>query len=224
MFVELSHSPENNVTGREVGVPELKIHWRARFGDGQNKSNQTSSIEIFSHHGSHVDTPLHVFPDGKSVKDFKVTDFIFQRPLLVQAPKDDFQEITPRDLEPYEKSLQQCDLVLISTGFSKYRGQDPKRYVRHAPGFSFEGAEYLVQTATNARCVGVDVISVENIDQGRKNNWPVHKALLGSRPDFLAIEDIQLSPIEGRHIKQVFALPLLLPTEAAPVTVIAEVD
>ena len=200
------------------------MHWRARFGDGQNKENQTSSVSIFCHHGSHVDAPYHLFPEGRRINEFAVTDFIFQKPLLIHLPKDNLEEITSRELEPYREELAP---VRFGPAFDRLfpiprPGAGPVR--PGIPGPLARGRRVPGTLRPAMRCFGVDTISVENIPRGRERKWPVHKILLGSRPDFLAIEDIRLTEARERHLHRVLAMPLRLPTEASPATVIAEVD
>lgn len=224
VFIELSYPINAHYPGEVLGLPGPEISWRAKFGDGQGKSNQTSSLCIFNHYGTHIDTPLHLFHEGKTVADYEITDFIFSSPLLLQLPKTELQQIASKDLENAQEMLSQTDLLLIYTGFSKYRFTDVRRYVNLAPGFSEEGARWLVSHFPNIRAVGIDCMSVENIPHGRRIAWPVHKILLGSRPDFLAIEDMNLTPVIGKQIKQVIVAPLRIQAEASPTTVIAEVD
>ena len=224
MFVELSYQIDAHNPGQVLGLPGPEISWRARFGDGQGKTNQTSSLSIFNHYGTHIDTPLHLFQDGKTVADYEISDFIFTSPILLQCPKTELQQIEPEDLEGAQDMLAHTDLLLLYTGFSKYRFTDVRRYVNLAPGFSEEGARWLVFHFPNIRAVGVDFMSVENIPHGRHIAWPVHKILLGSRPDFLVIEDMNVTPVIGKQMKQVIVAPLRIQAEASPATVIAEID
>jgi len=208
-----------------LGLSKPKVIPRSRFGDGQGKSNQTSILELSSHNGTHIDVPWHVFPNGKKITDYDISDFVFDRPFLVECPKNDLEKITSEDLKPYVENLKNCDLLLVYTGFSKYRSTDPERYVIKSPAFSTEGAKYIVDNFENIRCIGMDFMGAENIPEGRKTGWPVHKILLGDNRNFFHIEDMNLAPVIGKKIKRVYVAPLrMVDLEASPVTVIAEVE
>jgi len=208
-----------------LGLSKVKVIPRSRFGDGQGKSNQTSILEMSSHNGTHIDTGWHVIPDGKKINDFNISDFVFDKPTLIECRKENLEKINREDLEPHAEALKNCDLLFVYTGFSKYRSPDPKRYVLQSPAFSVEGAQYIVDNFNNIRCIGMDFMGAENIPEGRKTGWPVHKVLLGNNRNFFHIEDMNLASVVGKKIKRVYVAPLrMVDLEASPVTVIAEVE
>lgn len=224
MFIELSYMIGDLNPVEILGLVKPNIKWRAKFGDGQGKSNQTSNIEMSSHTGTHIDLPFHVLPDGEKVTDYKISDFIFSNILVIKCFKTDMEKIEPKDLETYEERLKSCDLLLIYTGFSKYRTLDTGRYVRKSPGFSEECAKYIVNNFPNICCIGVDFMGVENILEGRESGWKVHKILLGGNPNYFHVEDMNVAPVLDKKVKRVFILPIrLIGLEASPVTIVAEV-
>ena len=223
MFLELSYKIDEHNPGNVLGISSPQIIWRAKFGDGQSKANQTSSLKVFNHYGTHIDTPLHLFPDGKVVADYDISDFVFERVVLLNCRKEDFEKIERNDLEPSQSILEQAELLLIYTGFSEYRFTDTERYVKHAPGFSEEGAQYIVDHFPTIRCIGIDFMSIENIPAGREVAWPVHKIFLGSQANFLLIEGMNLAPVAGKTVTRVIVAPLRINAEASPATVIAEI-
>ena len=228
MIVELSYiigERGDNEPALVLGLSKPKVTSRARFGDGQGKSNQTSILELSSHNGTHIDAPWHVLPDGKRINDFSISDFVFDKPILVECPKDGLEKINQKDLAPHAEALRYCDLLLVYTGFSKFRSVDPEKYALQSPAFSEEGAQYIVDNFENIRCIGMDFMGAENIPEGRKAGWPVHKILLGNNRKFFHIEDMNLAPVVGKKIKRVNAAPLrMINIEASPVTVIAEIE
>lgn len=201
------------------GVPE-GVRW--------NSYNNTSFVKLFTHTGTHIDTPFHVDPQGAKLGDFQLEDFVFDAPSFIQIPKSDFELITPDDLVPHTRDLARADIVLIYTGFSQFRSVDPDRYLANQPSLSPEAAEYLVTQCPNLRCVALDTMGIENIEAGRKSDppFPTHrKLLLSGKSRFLLLEDPNLSTLVGRRLKRVFLIPLLIPdAEAMPVTAFAEVE
>lgn len=188
--------------------------------------NNTSFIDAFVHTGTHIDTAFHVSKGGPKLGDFTMADFVFEHPLLIQIAKSDEEKITVDDLDPHAAALEQSDLLLIYTGYSRYRATDPERYVMRQPGFSPEAAEYLV-SLPNMRCVGADIMGIENIPEGRKAEppFPAHREFLLSGKKFLILEDPNIESLLGKTLKRAFIVPLLFPeAEAMMVTAFAETE
>ncbi|MBN1317819.1 MAG: cyclase family protein [Anaerolineales bacterium] len=203
---------------RPDGLYETEIRW--------NNYNNTSTIEMCTHVGTHIDLPLHVFPNGLAMEAYEISDFVFEQPLFITCPKQDNEDIFPKDLEPYSSQLASSDFLLLYTGFSRYRDpeyrqNDPSRYPKNQPGISPAAARYLTENFS-LRGIGVDVMGIENFFKA-KPDFPAHKILLGSKS--IIMEDAKLSVLEGKRIKRVFVIPLLMPgAEAMPVTAFAEVE
>ena len=191
-----------------------------------NSYNNTSFIDAFVHTGTHVDTAFHVAKEGPRLGDFDLADFIFDHPLLLEIPKGNEEEILVSDLKPHEKRLKQADLLLVHTGFSRFRTTEPERYMMKQPGFSVEAAKYLI-SLPNLRCAGADTMGIENIPRGRAATppFPVHGAFLLSGRKFLILEDPNTASLVGKKMKRAFVIPLLFPeAEAMMVTAFAETD
>lgn len=188
--------------------------------------NNTSFIDAFVHTGTHVDTAFHVSKARPKLGDFAVDDFIFEHPLLIEVSKTDEEKIAVSDLEPYSAALREADLLLIYTGFSRYRTTDPNRYIMRQPGFSPEAAKFLV-SLPKLRCAGADIMGIENIPEGRKADppFPAHRKFLLSGKKFLILEDPDIEPLLGKVLKRAFIIPLLFPeAEAMMVTAFAETE
>lgn len=216
----LSHPPAGSPLPAILGLPEPEQHWRARFGDGQGKANQTAFSRAFNHHGTHIDAPLHLFAGGRSIADFAPAYFIFEKVGIALCPKQDGEEISGDELTDVV-SQRDCELLLVKTGFERHRAAEPRRYVEASPGFAAGTADRLRRFFPALRAVGFDLFSVENVVSGRAGGFPAHKAFLRD-PPLLPIEDMRLADIRIDDRLRVFAIPLLLPTEAMPVTVLAE--
>ena len=225
MIVELSYLIGELNPVEVLGLVKPDIKWRARFGDGKGKSNQTSNIEMSSHNGTHIDMPFHVLGEGKKVTDYDISDFYFDKVLVITCKKEDLEKIQVEDLKPYDNDLKKCDLLLIYTGFSKYRSIDTERYIKKSPSFSIKSAKYIKSNFSNIRCIGVDLMGIENIVEGRETGWNIHKILLGGNSNYFHIEDMNIKHVVGKKIKRVFVAPIrMIGLEASPVTIMADVD
>jgi len=211
--------PRSRMVSAPPGVNATGVRW--------NSYNNTSFVEFFAHTGTHIDVPFHIDPQAASLEAFDINDFVFKDPLFVYIPKHEFDLITVGDLKGYQDRLSKADLLLIYTGFSQYRAEDPEKYNLQQPSVSAEAAQYLMDEFS-LRAVAVDLMGIENISKGKVSNppFPTHRAFLLSRQKFMLIEDANLSvlkPVEDQ-IKRVYVVPLLLPgAEAMPVTAFAEI-
>ena len=210
--------PRSRMTPAPEGEAGSDVRWESY--------NNTSFIDAFVHTGTHVDTAFHVSKDRPNLGDFAIDDFIFDHPLLLQIAKTDKELILRSDLEPHDAALRESDLLLIYTGFSRCRETESERYIMQQPGFSPEAADYLV-SLPKMRCVGADIMGIENIPEGRKADppFPAHRSFLLSGKKFLILEDPNIAPLVGKSLKRAFIVPLLFPeAEAMMVTAFAEVN
>jgi arylformamidase len=179
---------------------------------------------MFAHAGTHIDAPWHFNPNGKRIQDFNVNQLVFSNVLLLDIPKNPWETISLQELTLWDERIRCCDALLIRTGFGKLRFSDTKTYFSSNPGFGIEAAEYLAGFP-NISCVGVDVYSVENLDQNRSINYPIHHVFL-DRPDpILLLEDAHLAALGQSQIHRLYLFALRLETvEASPVRAVVEIQ
>jgi len=188
--------------------------------------NNTSFVHMFVHSGTHMDVNFHVDPDGFKMGAFKITDFISERPMLLEIPKGDMERILVEELEPHSAALKQSDFLFVCTGYSQYRKTDPERYLNQQPSFSVDAARYLMEDFS-LKGVCVDLMGIENIGEakGLDPQFPVHKAFLKAGRKFYLVEDANLAPLLGKKLLRSYAIPLLLPdAEGMMVTGFADVE
>ena len=69
----------------------------SRLADGAEA--ETSVIGLFDHFGTHMDAPAHFLEGGKTLGDFDIGNFDFERTLLLDIPKGYGEAVTRADLE-----------------------------------------------------------------------------------------------------------------------------
>ncbi len=106
-------------------------------GDSAN----SSVITIHNHSGTHIDCPRHFVSDGKCLTDYVPDDFSFYSPLVLDIPLNEGDLLLPESIEQYKDELSEADILLIRTGFFKYRSE--QKYKTHNPGISKEAFQYL---------------------------------------------------------------------------------
>ena len=222
MFIRFSYTlGEDTVVLKGFKKPQIVPRTRILKGDRTN----TSFIENLSTHtGTHIDVPYHMLADGATLDQFEIGDFIFSKPLLIEIPKSDLEKINEEELSQYEERIKNCDILMLYTGFSRYRKTDPERYLEKQPGLSEKAAIYLTRFP-NLRCLAIDLVSPENVPEARPKSYPVHKILFRAFKKLIILEDADLSILKGKNIKKVYVIPLFLEkADGAPVTAFAEIE
>lgn len=162
-----------------------------------------SKVTMDVHCGTHVDSPLHMLPDGGTMKTIPLEQLVGKARVL------DFSHVEggigKQDLET--KDIQAGEFLLMKT---KNSGQDE---------FDFEfvylkedGAKYLAEK--KIRGVGIDALGIERSQPGH----PTHKTLF--KAGVIIMEGLRLKEVpEGTYF--MVAAPIkLMETEAAPARVI----
>jgi arylformamidase len=190
-------------------------------GDDAN----TTVLRLFSHSGTHVDTPWHFNPDGPAAWQLPADAFVFERPRLIEVPAGERTMIGPDLLEPHRATIAEADLLMLFTGWSRQRSTDPERYATRGPLLTPEAAEWLLAAAPDLRGIATDAISIAAPwDHARAVR--THHVLMGvGRSDdrfVLIYEDVRLVP-EAAEAQRVLAWPLFIEgADGSPVTIIAE--
>lgn len=223
MFVLLSYPlREDSPTFLDNPSVRIRDHMRINRGDGCNQY----IIETLNHSGTHLDTPNHVGDGLLRLEEIPIGELYFTAPLLLDIPKDDGQLIEADNLWPHRQVIQGHNLLLLRTGFWRYRSTDPERYRWHNPGVGPSAARFLLQECSTLRAIGVDLISVasaQHIEEGAL----AHYILLGHREGerhLLVVEDMALGAVTS-PLKSVWVVPWMLEgVDSAPVTVMGELE
>lgn len=188
-------------------------------------SNMTS-LRLFSHSGTHVDSPWHFNPDGPAAWQLPIDAFVFDAPVLLDVPKPDGGFITLADLEAYADAVTRADLLLLATGWGRHRDHDPRRYVEAGPLLHPDAARWLIDRQPRLRAIATDAISIGS-PADRQASVETHQVLTGvGRTDgrfVLIYEDVRIVP-EAARATRVYAWPLFVEgADGSPVTIVAEI-
>jgi kynurenine formamidase len=222
MRVLLSHQIRRDMPVYRFSPP-LVIYGHRSIERGDYFNNYR--VEIWNHHGTHIDGPNHVNSAWKCISEYPIDHFFFERPVLVDVEASDSDLIPPEALRGPLEQARDPDLVLIRTGWAEIRRRDPARYVSSNPGISPDAARFLLERFPGLRAVGFD-----NFSSGAIQHFPeskeTHHILLDPehpRSDRMIIEDLNLSP-DLPAPKRVWAIPLLVEgIDSTWTTVVAEV-
>jgi kynurenine formamidase len=217
-IIWLSHSL-NGRTPLYGGTKDLTFSPSKSIDRGD--SCNTSILVLPSHAGTHVDAPFHFVPGGKTVDMLPTESWIFTSPCLIELQSLPGKLINPEDLPPRSNLSADVDLLLIRTGFEKYRDDDI--YWANAPGLSPSLAALLKGHFPTLRAIGIDFLSISSpahSEEGRQS----HREFLGR--DILIFEDMSLVEIgPSERLSQVIALPLRFANaDGAPCSILAWVN
>ncbi len=136
------------------------------------------AVRLASHSGTHVDAPSHLLHvERGTITDFPPEAFVGPCVVADLTAKGDDDEIGPADLEPYRGLLAAGDILLLATGWARFRGVDRARWEDHSPYLTAEGADWIC--ARGIKGVGIDHFTIGTTLPAFDR--PPHEALLRRR-------------------------------------------
>lgn len=208
-FIELSYKLDSNAP-LYPGTPALKVKRLKAIKNGD--SCNTFFVGFSNHSGTHIDAPAHFFVNGRKIGDYIFAELIFKNPLIVDLSKRKDEPIEIKDFKKIENHMKRkIDALLIRTGFSRLRKNDPESYSKHNPYFLPHTAEWLKDNFKSLKVLALDFISAGNTNKkeiGRK----VHRIMLGekgiTRRPLLIVEDLRI-PSGLKKLNSLIIIPFL---------------
>ena len=221
-IIYLSHTINNKtpIYGNK-GNPIIRKTSQMEKGDTSNNSE----LILSAHTGTHIDAPYHFYEEGKTIEQYAPEFWICYHPCVMDINVELEEIITLNKIkEQLDHLPPNTDLLIIRTGFAKYRKNNVKMYTLHNPGIAPEVGEWL-RKYHRIKMIGFDFISLSSYvhrDLGRM----AHKAFLGKMEfngqpmePILIIEDMDLSKL-NKSLKKVIVSPLRFQfSDGSPVTV-----
>ncbi len=210
MFVHLAHilDPKD---GAYPGEPTLQVRQDSViFQSGKPFNSAIATLP--NHVGTHMDGPHHFNTVGLNFEELPDDLFGYEgdEVLLVDLPhRGHFREvIVKEDIEPYADQLRGKRLLLLRTGFVRYKFVEPERYANEGVSLHPDFSRYLNEEFPELVCIGMDFLSIGS----PTNDYGVeaHRWLLGNYTDHVicAIEDMPLDALGDRPIKAITLGPL----------------
>lgn len=204
-------------------LPGLEIRGLRQIKAGDSKN--IAAFTMTTHSGTHIDFPAHIGQEI-AVPWAKAADLCFGAVVLLDIPKIESELVEAADLIPFSETIRRADLVLIRTGFERFRQAEPDRYASCNPGLAASAAEFLIAHCPRLRAVGIDSVSIgafRHREQGRI----VHELLLSIGPHrtepVLIIEDMRLADFHPQT-SSVVVLPLLVGLDGSPCEIIGHIE
>ena len=196
----------------------LEPHTSIAGGDTAN----TCTIHLFNHYGTHLDGPMHFYGKGIPLDQVPFGQFFFHKPLLLDIPKEPGAKLMPEDLIPHREDVKDADLLLIRTGFSKYRREKPDLYENNGPAVSSRLA--LQDNMSHLKALALDFVSLASYSDTKDGDL-AHQIMLGMYHNryICIIEDVNMEGLPSGFLKNAAAVPLIIEgIDSSPVTMWAE--
>jgi kynurenine formamidase len=220
-WIDLSQPLHNNIPfSKALGSPQIEHLCFVLGKPGEETIASVTRYCLTVHHGTHLDAPRHLIPDGKTIDEYPFTRFTGTG-VILDMRKKDAVPLTINDFERAQLAIQEGDIVLLYTGWAdKYLEES---YHLH-PYLSEEAAGWLVKRKISI--VGLDVTTVDLPVplRGESFDFPVHKILLQN--DVLIIEHLGpgLKDLLNRRVTVACFPVKILGADGAPSPVFALIE
>ncbi|NTW72985.1 MAG: cyclase family protein [Eubacteriaceae bacterium] len=127
-------------------------------------------IHMYSHTGTHMDSPAHILANGKTLSDFSADQFA-GKATIIDCTGITGGKITCEFLALFQERISRSDFVILKTGWSLHWGKNEYFSGNVVP--DEKAATYL--SGFDLKAVGIDAMSVDSLDDEK---LPVHHILL----------------------------------------------
>ena len=142
-----------------------------------------TKVSMFTHTGTHMDPPAHLFPGRTTLDAFPADQFIGKALVVDCRGLPDGGAITMEHLRKYGALADEADFLLFCLGWDKYWGTDA--YFGDYPCIDFEVLDYILRG--NYKGIGFDVIGLDPIAD---ENLTRHKKLFAEK-NIVNIENLK---------------------------------
>jgi len=205
------------------GMPKIPVlpdvHIQRCFDLAKGHPLNVTEMTIPCHAGTHVDAPVHIVENGRSIDEMPLDAFVGPG-VVISVDKAGGEDVTAKDLEDSGVPVKPGDILMLHTGWDKkFESAD---YNMH-PYLSPDAAQWIVDHGV--KMFGIDCITVDLPTPMRPKgfDYPVHKILLGN--DVLIAENVMnLGELVGKP-SRILALPLKVRgSDAAHARIVAELS
>ena len=194
-----------------TGAPKLHV----AFGYKDYGFMETL-ISLYSHTGTHIDAPAHLFSDGLTLDKYPVEQFT-GKALVIDCRKLKKEEISMSMLDEKGNALEEAEFILFLTGHSARWGTSG--YFADFPVMANEVVEWV--NRRKLKGIGIDAPSFDPVTTDELHN---HKTILKTNNTVLLENLCRLEEI-GNAPFMLCALPLYTQNaDGAPARIIAMVN
>ena len=206
--IDLTHTIRENMPvypGTETPRLEVACTYETDFF-------RESRISLFTHTGTHMDPPAHVFAGRTTLDQFPPEQFMGKALVIDCRDLKESGIITMEHIRRYGDKAEQADFLLFSTGWEQYWGKDS--YFGDYPCMDEAVLDYIL--AGSYKGIGVDTISIDPMDSLAR-----HRRLF-LETDIVIIENLTNLHLCGNDLISFSAFPLkIADCDGSPVRAVA---
>ena len=174
-------------------------------------------LSMFSHTGTHMDPPAHLFPGRTTLEQFPAEQFVGKAVVIDCTELGAGGRITMEHINRKRELADRAEFILFHTGWDRYWGKE--EYFGDYPYIDDEVADYL--TGMKKKGVGLDVIGLDPIAD---ESLTLHRKLLWEN-EIVIIENLANLGTAGEGLFTFCALPLKYEdADGSPVRAIAMLE
>lgn len=155
-------------------------------------------MTMYSHTGTHMDPPAHIFKGKKTLDEFPIEHFIGRAHVIDCSYLKEGDKITIKDIN--RDLADKAEFLLFYTGWEKYWGSE--KFFGDYPYIDDDVVSYII--SQNKKGVGFDTIGIDPI---RDENLTIHKRLFENN-EMVIIENLMNLGKVGINLFTLIALPL----------------
>lgn len=145
-------------------------------------------LTMYSHTGTHMDPPAHLYAEGKTLDQFDASHFVGKALVIDCTSLKEGDRIGMELID--EKEASKAEYLLFNTGWDRYWGTD--QYFGNYPYITDEVAQYIIDTKKKG--VGLDTIGLDPVPD---ENLTLHRKVFRGN-DMVIIENLtNLEAVRG---------------------------
>ncbi|WP_045905504.1 cyclase family protein [Clostridium botulinum] len=208
--IDLTHTISENMPVYS-GTERPKLEVKSTYDKDGFKE---TLLTMFSHTGTHMDSPAHLFLERTNLDSFSPEQFVGKGLVIDCSDLKEGEKIHMKYIDCVKEKANKADFILFHTGWDRYWGTD--FYFGDYPYITEEVAEYLIYNKKKG--VGVDVIGIDPI---LDENLTIHQRLF-AETDIVVIENLTRLGKVGNELFTFCALPIKYEnSDGAPIRAIA---
>ena len=173
-----------------------------------------TKITMFTHTGTHMDPPAHLYQGRTTLDAFSADQFIGKALVINCTSLNEGEPITMQQLAPYKKKAEEADFLLFYLGWDKRWAT--ASYFGDYPCLDDSVMAYIL--AGNYKGIGFDVIGLDPISD---ENLTRHKRLFLEK-DIINIENLCNLGLCGDELFWFSCFPLKLANcDGSPIRAVA---
>jgi cyclase family protein len=171
-------------------------------------------LQMYSHTGTHMDTPAHIFAGRTALDEFPIEQFIGKALVIDCRDLVEGQVISMKRIAKMGEKVKKADFLLFNLGWDKRWGTDS--YFGDYPCINDEVLDFIING--DYKGIGFDVMGLDPIYDV---NLPRHKRLFQDT-DIINIENLKNLDLCGSDLFYFSCFPLKIENcDGSPIRAVA---